>query len=118
VKHYFLNNEDVLVRLSDFVINNSSISILPKDSAFEGDYPPLEPTPRNQFSLVYKTLPPTSPFRVVSEDFTYYDCEIVSILPIEQTVSGVVGDPHLTDEGQRAGLAKLMTAANEIWNRE
>ena len=94
MKYYFLNNEDVLVRLSDFVILNSQTVMFPKDAVFEGDYAPQESILRNQFSLVYKTLPPTSPFRVVCEDMTFYDCEIVSILPIEQTVSGVVGDPR------------------------
>jgi hypothetical protein len=112
VKYYFLNNEDALVRLREFVIINSPISTLPKEATFEGDYAPTESTLRNQFKLVYETLPPTSPFRVVGEDFTFYDCEIVSILPIEHTISGVLGDPQMNGEVQRESLAKMMTAAD------
>lgn len=115
MKYYFLNSEDVLVRLSDFVIDDSPISTLPKEAAFEGDYAPQVPIPRKQFSLVYKSLPPNSPFRVMCEDFTFYDCEIVGILPVEQSISGVVGDPQMTGESQHEMLAKMMTAADAEW---
>ena len=114
MKYYFLNAENALVRLANFVILDSPVPTYPKDAIFEGDYVPQQGVSRNQFSLKYKDLPPTSPFRVVGEDFTFYDCEIVNIQPIEQTISGLVGDPQMTGEAQRENLAKMMKEADEL----